>query len=674
MEEKHNKKESHMKESHESDRSAEELLREAEENPSTEEEASKQAHKNMQDDTSEETGQAEENASREQASSEEQSPATAESEDKYGQETAAQEDQTDEAQEGAGTKSEPAESKPEQKAEGSEPAKEPEAKKKPFKLSKVGIWQAISALLFLLLLISIFTDGFGITGGAVANTDDISEKVRLDFYVMSQCPYGTQVEDGIKPVLDEMGEHIDFNLEFIMYPKENYAGREDQFCIEDMCAMHGIPEVRGNMVQLCAARHNPDSYMNMITCMNKDPSQIPENWETCAQDNGLDVDAIKACYEGEEGLELLRQSAAKAQAAGATGSPTIYLNNQSYSGGRDKKAFMTAICNAFEGEKPEACSQIPEPGKVSVVVLNDERCEECDTKALVGQLKSMFPGLELTELDYSDDQGKEIYEEAGLKALPALLFEESVKEESNYARISNYMEAKGDYLSLRIAAKFDPTAEICDNGIDDTGNSLIDCQDPTCKEKMVCRKEITEKLDVFVMSQCPYGTLALDAMEQVLENFGDSIDFDIHYIATENPDGTFNSLHGQPEVDENIRELCAIEHYPEDFRYMDYIWCRNKDITSTDWESCAEEAGMNSSVIKLCFEGDEGKTLLSENIKLAQSLGIGASPTWLANNKFQFSGIDAETVKQQYCKANPGLKGCENTLSSDTGGVAAGSC
>jgi hypothetical protein len=68
-----------------------------------------------------------------------------------------------------------------------------------------------------------------------------------------------------------------------------------------------------------------------------------------------------------------------------------------------------------------------------------------------------------------------------------------------------------------------------------------------------------------------------------------------------------------------------------------------------------------------------GKSLLSADIKIAQSLGISASPTWMSNNKFMFSGIDAESVKNQFCQSNPGLQGCEKTLASE-GTVAPGSC
>ncbi|MBW2993570.1 hypothetical protein KY317_03285, partial [Candidatus Woesearchaeota archaeon] len=247
--------------------------------------------------------------------------------------------------------------------------------------------------------------------------------------------------------------------------------------------------------------------------------------------------------------------------------------------------------------------------------------------------------------------------------LPAVLFTEEIKKESGYPQIERFIEPKEKYLLLKIGADFNPEEEICDNDIDDNGNKDIDCKDSYCAEKLVCRKETPNKLDLFVMSQCPYGTMALDAMQEVLENLGD-IDFDVHFIASENPDGTFNSLHGQPEVDENIRELCAKKYYGVDYKYMDYIWCRNKDIMSPEWKNCAFKAGISTDKIEACSKGKEGKELLSEDIKLAQALGIGASPSWLANNRYSFSGINAEIVRENLCSHNPNLAGCDTTLSA----------
>ncbi len=337
-------------------------------------------------------------------------------------------------------------------------------------------------------------------------------------------------------------------------------------------------------------------------------------------------------------------------------------------------SLLTTACTNNEESKELTIQS----DKLIAYLINDSRCleENCDAdfiQNLKMSLRQFFPMIEFEEYDYNSNLGKQFYEKYTLENLPAILLTFKIKEEGNYETIQNFVTEKDNLLDLKLGATFDPltgnhSIEFCDNNKDDDGDGSSDCEDEKCKASLVCREEVAQQLDLFVMSQCPYGTKALDAMEEVLENFGEQIDFNIHYIANENADGSFQSLHGQPEVDENIRELCAIEYYSDDYEYMEYILCRNKNIAG-DWEECAE----GFSRINSCFNGSEGEKLLSDNIKLANELGIGASPTWIVNNRYEFGGIDAETVKQNLCLYNPDLgEACDLELSSNS--EAAGAC
>lgn len=493
------------------------------------------------------------------------------------------------------------------------------------------------------------------------------EKVKFTMHVMSQCPFGVQVENGFAPVLKKMGDHIDFAIEFI----------GDEPTPGQFTAMHGENEVKGNILHLCTIKHEPKKFMDLIVCMNKDMRQIPNNFDACATETQVDAAKIKACADGQEGKDLLSASYKRSKEAKASGSPTMFLAGEKYQGGRQEMDFMRAICGKFT-TKPEVCKDIPEPKKIPVIVLSDKRCAKCFPDRILGQLKGMFPGLEAKQLDYMDEEGKAVYAQVadkGGKYLPAFLFDPIVAEDPGYQQIARYMADAGQYKLLQLGSKFDPTAEICDNQADDDGNGKIDCDDDGCKAQLVCRTAIDKSLKVFVMSQCPFGVRAENAMIEVLDAFkDDGIDFDVHFIADELPDGTFKALHGQPEVDENIRQLCAIDLYPKNYKWFEYIKCRNKDIRSNEWKACATEAKMDAAAIEKCATGEKGKKLHSEDIKLAKALGIGASPTWLANNKFQFSGVAPEAIKKNFCAYNQALKGCAKTLSGDAAQGPAGGC
>jgi 2-hydroxychromene-2-carboxylate isomerase len=501
-------------------------------------------------------------------------------------------------------------------------------------------------------------------GGGQVTSSGGSDKARLEFYVMSQCPYGIQVLDAIAPVLKKMGGSVDFSVDYI-----------GQATGDTFNSLHGQGEVDEDIRELCAIKNYPENYkfMEYIVCRDRDIRGT--GWEKCASDNGMDAAKIKSCSEGAEGKELLKASFAKASKAGATGSPTMMINGQAYRGGRKDTDFMTALCGATGG-KASACGDIPKPVKVDIKILNDKRCKECDTTQLEASLKTVFPGAVFTKLDYGSAEGKTLFGQSGVQFLPAVLFDDTVKKDPGLSNVEQYLVPAGQYQSLRIGADFDPASEICDNAVDDNGDGKVDCKDPECANKMVCRQDKPETLDLFVMSQCPYGVQALNAMKEVLAAFPD-MKFGLHFIGGyDEATGVINSLHGQGEVAEDTRELCAAKYYPLANKYMEYVWCRNKALTNPAWEACATDNGMDAARIKSCSEGAEGKELLRTDMKIADELGVGASPTWLANNRYQFSGIDAATAGANYCKYNPGVPGCEKTLTaaapSGSGQAAAG--
>ena len=93
--------------------------------------------------------------------------------------------------------------------------------------------------------------------------------------------------------------------------------------------------------------------------------------------------------------------------------------------------------------------------------------------ASLSSLKSLFPGLKTTTLDYSSNDGKELYDSLNLQYLPTILFDDSVKEGEGYSNIQGYLQPLEEYQTLKIGATFDPNAEICDNNIDDDNNDLM---------------------------------------------------------------------------------------------------------------------------------------------------------------------------------------------------------
>jgi len=141
-------------------------------------------------------------------------------------------------------------------------------------------------------------------------------------------------------------------------------------------------------------------------------------------------------------------------------------------------------------------------------------------------------------------------------------------------------------------------------------------------------------LELFVMSYCPFGVQAEEKLIPIVKKFGESIDFKLQFIAQEKEELSlqditpFMSLHGYPEVAENIRQLLIAQEYPE--KYLDYILCRGKRLDKS-WENCAEKLGIDVERTQALFDAPEAEQLFRENIKRGAELGIRASPTILVD-------------------------------------------
>ena len=140
-------------------------------------------------------------------------------------------------------------------------------------------------------------------------------------------------------------------------------------------------------------------------------------------------------------------------------------------------------------------------------------------------------------------------------------------------------------------------------------------------------------LEIFVMSQCPYGAMAenLVITAQKEGKMPKDKTVQLRYIVTYNAQtGDFQSLHGSAEWEENVRQLLIAKYYPE--KFWKYLEIRNKDYRSSRWDKAMEEAGINVNKIMKKFD-TEGKELLKAEAAYGDEYGINASPTFLWEGK-----------------------------------------
>lgn len=328
-----------------------------------------------------------------------------------------------------------------------------------------------------------------------------------------------------------------------------------------------------------------------------------------------------------------------------------------------------------------------------ITILYDSRCDEgelCDTDYLIENLNAQTfdLGFWVDSIDYTTDEWKALYNLYGGK-LPVVFSSDlpvDMKQGLDDAGLLEPVESDTySYILTFLPSTWDPSGEICNNEIDDDGNGQIDCADTACSSKSQCRAEEKGKLEVFLMGYCPYGEIAAEQIPALREALGANLNLDIHFIATHNGTDSytsddFDSLHGVPEAEEDIRQLCIKKYYGID-KLVDYMQTRYENANNygqvEDEPSIALEAiGADIAQISDCVVNGEWGKLLAEDVKIASDLGISASPTWFANNRYEFGGIEANSILSQFCKYNPELEACASgvAIDWDAGAAADVSC
>lgn len=238
------------------------------------------------------------------------------------------------------------------------------------------------------------------------------------------------------------------------------------------------------------------------------------------------------------------------------------------------------------------------------------------------------------------------------------------------------------------------------------------------------------EVEFFVMSFCPYGNQAEEGLEPVYKLLKDKVSWQPRYIVGDKkqsceeecnyrvfdqqkcdelisqkriPDmaackeyfsydkletcinekckdlveGEFTSLHGDQELNQDVREICVYKEMGVE-KYWQFVMAVNKGCSSQDADTCwtkvADEVGLDKGAIETC-EKDKGKDLLKEEAAVSSSRQVSGSPTIFINGQLYNGGRSPENYKKGICtgfKEQPSE--CSQVLGTTSSSAPAGGC
>lgn len=312
-------------------------------------------------------------------------------------------------------------------------------------------------------------------------------KIKVELFVMSQCPYGVNAEKALLPLIKKYGNRFDFSLYFIAQNEEMKketertgapVGTGGGGCsgspgkgVGPFYSLHGQPEVDEDLRQVAMARHFPKKYLDYILCRAGNYKD-DKGWEKCAAEVGIDTDKVKELTAAKETADLFDTNIQKASGLGIGSSPTILIDGRRYNGYVETMAFNRYLCGwrpdfpdcksvpvcgndddcftpgkeaiCLNPNKPQAQCQAAEPARFTVTILTSMKCTSCDTAPFRDITTRYFPKVSYRQVDLDSPEGKGMADKYKVEMLPAMFFSRDVEKSIRWSRVKGALLDKGD--------------------------------------------------------------------------------------------------------------------------------------------------------------------------------------------------------------------------------------
>jgi 2-hydroxychromene-2-carboxylate isomerase len=433
--------------------------------------------------------------------------------------------------------------------------------------------------------------------------------VRLDLWVMSQCPFGVHAETLLGKVVGAMGPLVDWRIHFIVEAGE--GGK--------LASLHGEEEVRRDRVQACVGSLYPKDQLNFILAWNAAPKS---DYAGIAALYKLDAEKIRACAEGDEGDALLRAMVPESEQAKVTSSPTIFLDGKLFDGHRSSLGIVEKVCELRAGEEEFTDLCLRKPSSLTFTDSNADGAGKCaggegpgaegavegapggadaaawkafldtvdrapyDVTAVVptsdpGEawtemkniLNKSLPAAKVREVPYPSPEADKLLRQYQMEWVPALFFDKALTQSPVYRAGKPFFAERGDRL---------------------VGNPILWGAD-----RNVARTASPGTLDVYYKIADERNASAIPAIAGIVAEKGRGKKTAIRFrpaivIGQGSEPGAGGG--NDAEIAECARQIAIAENYPE--RFGAYVGARLGDAKKdAEWEKAATAAGINPAEV-----------------------------------------------------------------------------
>jgi hypothetical protein len=256
----------------------------------------------------------------------------------------------------------------------------------------------------------------------------------FNFYVMSFCPYGNQIEDAIRPIADLLGDKADIHPRYIFdkiegldayckqttgdpsqcsqYVTAGYFQTESECkdtiaesnktCLDEKqylkigdnlySSLHGRVEANQNVREICAFNMAEDKsqWWDFIDNVNQncDSQNADTCWEEEAKKANFDTNKITECFNTQAG-DLIEKEIALTTQYKVQGSPTLIINGITFP---PESAYVQDGTGTLKiGDKVVAQDQFRTPNTIKEAVCASFKRAPKECKTEINEVSATAP-------------------------------------------------------------------------------------------------------------------------------------------------------------------------------------------------------------------------------------------------------------------------------------------
>ncbi|MBI5207121.1 MAG: hypothetical protein HY934_04945 [Candidatus Firestonebacteria bacterium] len=460
-------------------------------------------------------------------------------------------------------------------------------------------------------------------------TESKENKIKLELFVMSYCPYGNNAEEEIYNLIQEFKRFIDFEIKFII-DEDNNA----------YTSLHGEAEIEEDLRQLVIKNIFRDKFWDYLLCRNNNLKK--DNYKECLLHAGLDPIKIESLIKVNK-EKLLRNEVISTNRLREKASPTLFINNKLYKGQIKKEILTREICSLIPdilSLQFSPCLNLPECfndndcikpgmfGKCEKSGTKDSKCIftkdidiplnivysqtmiSADFYKVLDYLYSLFPGIKPEFIPIESSEGKDIINKFKINSIPVFIFTDDLKKSKNFAIINKQL------------------TRITENAL------ILDTNNFKITELFFHNALIHNNIQIFISILNPQAYFVIETFNKMFPDPGKLI-IEINYVGYIDEKGNISGKYGQAQIEETKRQITIKTYYPE--KFIKYLKLKINNLNSSYWEDPIEELGLDAKKIKFLSQNDAVKSILIDNINKANKFNINSDITIVLNNQEKIS-------------------------------------